>query len=192
MLRILDAFDMGGKSILSDPLLNSFLSFPVHVCRLHLSAGDTRGVTETRYFPSDSRRIDDPLGSLLTVLYPYRFLLRSRLGSHVFSPSPIFMGEYMTLSEKTLKVEDDTITTKVWTPWFPDSQKDRWNDQCFAEERTCHILYRDVVLVDDRYPFEILLLDKPLEDPYRPLQECSDANVVYQSGRLSGIIVTET
>ena len=59
------------------------------------------------------------------------------------------------------------------------------------EERSCSILYRDTLLVEDRYLFQILLLDKPLEDAYRPLEEYPDTYVAYQPSRLSGAVAVE-
>ena len=47
----------------------------------------------------------------------------------------------------------------------------------------------DIFLVEGRYPFQILLLDKPLEDAYHPLQEYPDTYVAYQPSRLSGTII---
>ena len=57
------------------------------------------------------------------------------------------------------------------------------------EERSCCILYSDIFLVEGRYPFQILLLDKPLEDAYHPLQEYPDTYVAYQPSRLSGTVI---
>ena len=59
----------------------------------------------------------------------------------------------------------------------------------FSEERYCKILYDDVISVDSKYEFRILLIDKPLEGGYFPLQVFPESNVCFHSGRLSGMYV---
>ena len=73
MLRILDVFDLGGKSIVSNPLFNALLSIPVHVCHGVLFAAYSRRVAEARHFPCNPHLIESSLGSFLSVLYWYCF-----------------------------------------------------------------------------------------------------------------------
>ena len=64
---------------------------------------------------------------------------------------------------------------------------DKWNGVGFAEERHCRILYDDVITVDGTSEFRILLIDKPLEGSYYPLQVFPQSNVLFHSGHVSGL-----
>ena len=64
---------------------------------------------------------------------------------------------------------------------------DKWNGIGFSEERHCRILYNDIINVDGDSEFRILLLDKPLEGPFYPLQVIPQSNVLFHSGHISGM-----
>ena len=65
-------------------------------------------------------------------------------------------------------------------------QVDKWNGIGFLEERYCRILCDDVITVDSKAEFRILLVDKPLEGSFYPLQVFPQSNVLFHSGHLSG------
>lgn len=67
------------------------------------------------------------------------------------------------------------------------SKLDKWNGVGFAEERHCRILYDDVITVDGTSEFRILLIDKPLEGSFYPLQVFPQSNVLFHSGHISGL-----
>lgn len=65
---------------------------------------------------------------------------------------------------------------------------DKWNGVGFAEERHCRILYDDVITVDGTSEFRILLIDKPLEGSFYPLQVFPQSNVLFHAGHISGFV----
>lgn len=106
--------------------------------------------------------------------------------SHIVIPSPVYKNEYMTYSGKTLEINKNYIQTKVIHVNSYHEQLDKWNGIGFSEERCCRILYDDVISIDGDCEFRILLVDKPIEGSFYPLQVFPQSNVLFRSGHISG------